>query len=121
MTDATTLSGPLLDYYAALAENMPNPRLVKHQRDDTYICTIREEPFHRHFVAYRPTTNPALALPIIDKLMMEGVMFIRNSSGIVACMSKPHYGKNITEAALRALVAWKLPDALPEPIYESEK
>lgn len=31
------------------------------------------------------------------------------------------YGKDITEAALRALVAWKFPDGLPEPIYESEK
>ena len=126
MTDTTHLSGPLLDYYAALAENMPNPRLVKHQRDDTYICTIRQESFHRHFEAYSPTTNTALALPIIDKLINDdksalfaktnypGACFMLSNGGL-------YCGDNITEAALRALVAWKFPDGLPEPVYEKEE
>lgn len=123
MTDTTTLSGAMLDYYAALAENMPNPRLLKHQRDDTYICTIRQESFHRHFSAYSPTTNPALALPIIDKLLQAQALFANATGDYVACMLKSAettYGKDITEAALRALVAWKFPDGLPEPVYEDK-
>jgi len=74
MTDTTTLSGYLLDYYAALAENMPNPRLVKHQRDDTYICVtgIKSGCGKYYWIeSYSPTTNPALALPIIERLIAQ--------------------------------------------------
>lgn len=69
-TDTTTLSGYLLDYYAALAENMPNPRLRKHEREDTYICCIGDEQ-NTFPTAYSPTTNPERALPIIDSIVKK--------------------------------------------------
>jgi len=128
-TDTTHLSGPMLDYYAALAENMPNPRLRKHERENAYICVIsfKAENGKRYPHAYSPTTNPALALPIIDKLIKNFFDFERdsNNENLTSCASFysgiNFIGDNITEAALRALVAWKFPDGLPEPIYESEK
>lgn len=131
-TNTTTLSGYLLDYYAALAENMPNPRLVKHQRDDAYICTIRQEPFHRHFEAYSLTTKPVLTLPIIEKLASRFQIISVGDDNIIFTLSWLDLedrsmgkirttGATFTEAALRALVAWKFPDGLPEPVYESEK
>ena len=130
MTDTSTLSGYLLDYYTALAENMPNPKLVKHQRGDEYICIVGKQAdcgLYYSIDAYSPTTNPALALPIIDIMLSENFCFINDHiSDAVLCGDclgdiDKIAGKDITEAALRALVAWKFPDGLPEPVYESEK
>lgn len=139
-TDTTHLSGYLLDYYAALAENMPNPRLRKHEREDTFICVIdypnpKMKYFQREFKSYSPTTNPALALPIIEKLVAQyGDDDYTISTGKLASNGKYycqrlHRGENqsyflgdtFTEAALRALVAGKFPDGLPEPVYEKEE
>ena len=137
MTDTTTLSGYLLDYYCALAENKPEPKLVKHQRGEEYICIINgaESMGFPCAMAYSPTANPALALPIIERLLAEyGNDDYTISTGKLASNGKYycqrlHRGENqsyflgdtFTEAALRAMVAWKFPDGLPEPIYESEK
>lgn len=136
-TDTTHLSGYLLDYYAALAENMTNPRLRKHEREDTYICVINDilySPSICLIETYSPTTNPALALPIIDSMMQhfdvsifsgaketEFAIEAKNGWRLLLTRRVVRFGDNITEAALRALVAWKFPDGLPEPIYESEK
>lgn len=138
MTDATHLSGPMLDYYAALAENMPNPRLRKHEREDTFICVISiKAPNGKYYSidAYSPTTNPALALPIIEKLVDN--LGVRNNQitlykiGICYMFSDKDLNSNeslriscggtLAEAALRALVAWKFPNGLPDPVYEKEE
>jgi len=134
MTDTSNLSGPLLDYYAALAENMPNPRLLQLQRSDAYICIVDGAQVASKFEAYSPATNPALALPIIDSMMQrfdisvfsgakEVELAIEEKNGWRLQLTRRvvQFSSNITEAALRALVAWKFPDGLPEPIYESEK
>lgn len=142
MTDTTTLSGYLLDYYAALAENMPNPRLRKHEREDTYICVMDNVLVTPscNFIASAPTAcsptkNPALALPIIEKLVAQyGDDDYTISTGKLVSNGKYycqrlHRGENqsyflgdtFTEAALRALVVWEFPDGLPEPVFESEK
>lgn len=138
-TDTTTLSGYLMDYYAALAENMPNPRLRKHEREDTFICVIRKEPFIHHYPeAYSPTTNPALALPIIEKIAKRfKIISIQTMGKTNATFIDLVYTNDVMDnksyniisvisddfvtCALRALVAWKFPDGLPEIVYESEK
>lgn len=126
MTDTTTLSGPLLDYYAALAENMPNPRLVKHQRDDTYICIYDDPAFG--YRAVGPLEQLVSTLRIIQRLVYAGINPVlkrhRTEKEVIAFKKGiVEYGESsdLTEAALRALVAWKFPDGLPEPVYESEK
>jgi len=135
-TDTTHLSGAMLDYYAALAEDMPDPRLRKHEREDTYICVTKTKTACGNLFigAYSPTTNPALALPIIDSMMQhfdvsifsgakdtEFAIEAKNGWRLLLTRRVVRFGDNITEAALRALVAWKFPDGLPDPIYESEK
>jgi len=132
MIDTSTLSGYLLDYYCALAENMPNPRLRKHEREDTYICCIGDE---RNTLpkAYSPTTNPALALPIIGKLFNSyNVIFNHDENDKFIALYKIgnennkciYCGKiypSLIETCIVTLVDLKFPDGLPEPIYESEK
>lgn len=130
MTDTTHLSGYLLDYYAAMAEGMPIPLLKRHERDDTYICIIGDPVFS--ICAYSPTTNPALALPIIEKMASrfqiislgdenpKTIIFTLNwlDQEDVGINKQRTTGASYVEAALRALVAWKFPDGLPEPVYE---
>lgn len=133
MIDTTTLSGYLLDYYVALAEEQPSPCLRKHPRSDDYICIIGEVApgeTRYYLAAYSPTTNPALALPIMNKLIHHGFQFglmgAEDGDTFVRVYSMrlnvfADSDRSLEEAALRALVAWKFPDGLPKPIYESEK
>jgi len=75
-----------------------------------------------------------LALPIIQKLVdtfgthereitfekCDDCYWIGIRDMVCDSYDSTHTGKDIIEAALRALVAWKFPDGLPEPIYEKE-
>jgi hypothetical protein len=134
MTDTTHLSGYLLDYYAALAENMPNPRLRKYKRESNYICVVNSFILLGCNEAFNPTSNSALLMPIFEKLISnfnfdaskhsdewDNKYYLRIHGYGADFTSISTTGDSATEAALRALVAWKFPDGLPEPIYESEK
>ena len=122
MKKVDELDGAELDYWVAKGEGLH--KLTEQQEgNQLYLKIIGESCYLPSGGAYRPSSDWSQAGPIIDRGEVAGISPARNgrpgweatACGLSAKSKRAQYGRTALVAIIRAYVAGKFGDEVPDP------
>jgi hypothetical protein len=122
MKKVNELDGAGLDYWVAKGEGLDKPT-EQQQRDHLYLKIIGESCYLPSGGAYRPSSDWSQAGPIIDRGEVTDISPAKNgrsgweatACGLSAKSTQAQYGRTALVAIMRAYVAGKFGDEVPDP------
>ena len=122
MKKVDELDGAELDYWVANGEGLDKPR-DQQEGNQLYLKIIGEFCYSPSGGAYRPSSDWSHAGPIIDRGEVAGISPAGNgrpgweatACGLSAISTRAQYGRTALIAIMRAYVAGKFGDEVPDP------
>ena len=122
MKKLNELDGAELDFWVAKGEDLDKPT-EQQQRDLLHLKIIGDSCYLPSGGAYRPSSDWSQAGPIIDQGEVAGISPTKNgrpgweatACGVSAKSTRTQYGPTALIAIMRAYVAGRFGDEVPDP------